>query len=294
MIDLERYLESKTDAVNRALMLSMPTGGPALITAAMRYSIECGGKRLRPVLTLATAEALGADDSAVMDVACSVELVHTYSLIHDDLPAMDNSDLRRGAPTCHKVYGDAIAVLTGDALLTLAFEKIARFGSRDGNAEKAIKIVTLLAEAAGAKGMIGGQTLDLLAEGKDLLLEEVKKIAALKTGALLRAAVVSGAIAAGASENQQELLRRYALAIGTAFQIVDDLLDYESTTEELGKPAGADQAREKATYPAILGPLEARRQAEAFHSEAIAALNEVDCPTELLAALAGKLVYRKK
>ncbi len=294
MIDLEKYIESKTDAVNRALMLSMPTGGPALITAAMRYSIESGGKRLRPVLTLATAEALGSDDSAVIDVACSVELVHTYSLIHDDLPAMDNSDLRRGVFTCHKVYGDAIAVLTGDALLTLAFERIARFGSKDGNAEKAVKIVALLAEASGAKGMIGGQTLDLLAEGKELLLKEVKKIAALKTGALLQAAVICGTIAAGASDNQQKLLKRYAQSIGMAFQIVDDLLDYESTTEELGKPAGADQVRGKATYPAVLGPLEARRQAELFHDEAVAALAELDCPTELLVALAEKLVYRKK
>jgi geranylgeranyl diphosphate synthase type II len=294
MIDLEKYLEGKTDAVNRALMLSMPTGGPALITAAMRYSIDSGGKRLRPVLTLATAEALGAEDSAVMDVACALELIHTYSLIHDDLPAMDNSDLRRGVPTCHRVYGDAIAVLTGDALLTLAFERIARFGSINGNAEKAIKILALMAESAGAKGMIGGQTLDLLAEGKDLTLEEVKTVAALKTGALLQAAVVCGAIAAGASEIEQTLLRRYALAIGTAFQIVDDLLDYESTTEELGKPTGADQAREKATYPALLGPLEARRHVEALHGEALAALEKLDCPTELLAALAGKLVYRKK
>ncbi|MDW7728851.1 MAG: polyprenyl synthetase family protein [Bacillota bacterium] len=292
MIDIDAYLESKRELVNRSLFQFLPVGAPSVLTAAMRYNLEAGGKRLRPVLTLATTEAIGAGNESVINIACAVEMVHTYSLIHDDLPAMDDSDLRRGVPTCHKVYGEAVAVLTGDAFLTLAFDIIARYGLIEGNADKAVKISAKLAEAAGTKGMIGGQVFDLLAEGKDLALDDVEKIASLKTGALLKAAVTCGAIAAGASKNQLKLLEEFAGSIGTAFQIIDDLLDYEGTCEEIGKPVGSDQARLKATYPALLGIEKARAKTEKLYHDALEALEKLDCPTELLAALAHKLVYR--
>lgn len=292
MIDIDAYLENKREEVNHSLFQFLPVGAPSVLNAAMRYNLEAGGKRLRPVLTLATAEAIGTGDESVINVACAVEMIHTYSLIHDDLPAMDDSDLRRGAPTCHKVYGEAVAVLTGDAFLTLAFQIIARYGMIEGNAEKAIKITAELAEAAGTKGMIGGQVFDLLAEGRDLALDDVERIASLKTGALLKASVICGAIASGASKNQVKLLEEYAGSIGTAFQIIDDLLDYEGTRDEIGKPVGTDQARLKATYPALLGIEKARSKAEELYLDALGALEKLDCPTELLAALAHKLVYR--
>ncbi len=294
MIDINAYLECKRDLVNHSLIQFLPAGGPTVVNSAMRYNLEAGGKRLRPVLTLATAEALGAGEESILNVACAVELIHTYSLIHDDLPVMDDSDLRRGIATCHKVYGEAVAVLTGDAFLTLAFHVIARYGLIDGNAEKAVRIAFELAEAAGTKGMVGGQVLDLLAEGKNLSLEEIENIAFLKTGALLKASVICGAIAAGATKNQLKSFEKYARSIGTAFQIIDDLLDYEGNTADIGKPAGADQTRLKATYPALLGLDEARIKAEKLYNEAVKSLDELDCPTELLAALAGKLVYRER
>jgi geranylgeranyl pyrophosphate synthase len=207
---------------------------------------------------------------------------------------MDDSCLRRGVPTCHKVYGDAMAILTGDAFLTLAFEMVARFGLKEGCAERSVNIATLLAQSAGVKGMVGGQVLDLLAEGKKLDLNQIETIAALKTGALLRASVKCGALASGASRQQLELLDRYGKAVGTAFQIIDDLLDYEGKTEETGKPVGIDQERGKATYPALIGKESAREKAKALYNDALAALEDLDCPTDLLAALARMLVFRVK
>ncbi len=294
MINLEEYIEAKRQLVDRALNACLPAGAPELISSAMRYSIEAGGKRLRPILVIATSEALGSSNEEVMEVACAVELVHTYSLIHDDLPAMDDSSLRRGVPTCHRVYGDAMAILTGDAFLTLAFEMVARFGLKEGCAERSVNIAALLAQSAGIKGMVGGQVLDLLAEGKKLDLKQVENIAALKTGALLRASVKSGAIASGASKQQLELLDQYGSALGKAFQIVDDLLDYEKDSEVTGKPVGIDQERGKATYPALLGKENAREKANSFLKDALAALEKLDCPTELLVALARMLVFRIK
>lgn len=294
MINLDSYLESKKELIDRRLMQTLPTGAPSVITAAMRYNLEAGGKRLRPVLTLATSEALGCRDDSVLNVACAIEMIHTYSLIHDDLPAMDNANLRRGVPTCHRVYGEAIAVLAGDAFLTLAFELISRYGLIEGNAERAVRISAELAVAAGMKGMIGGQVLDLLAEGQDLNLKEVETVALLKTGALLTASVTCGALAAGVSAEEYHHLKSYASNLGTAFQIIDDLLDYESSEEELGKPVGHDAVSAKATYPALVGLEKAREKAEELYGEALLSLEKIAFPTDLLAALAHKLIYRRK
>ncbi len=294
MIEIDQYLAQKKEIVNRALKECLPDTGPKAVREAMSYSLEAGGKRLRPILTLAGAETLSCDDHDVIDVACALELVHTYSLIHDDLPAMDDSDLRRGKPTCHKVYGDAVAVLAGDALLTLAFELLSRYGLKPGRAEKAARIGSELGKAAGVTGMIGGQVLDLEAEGRDLTLLEIETLSAMKTGALLKASVICGAIAADAGSKELELLDRYASKIGTAFQIIDDLLDVESSAEALGKPTGADQDRFKPTFPAVLGPDEARSRAESLYNEAIMALTDLNRPVELLTGLAKKMVFRSK
>jgi len=294
MIDIDLYLEKEKERINRALEERMSLLSASEVAGAMRYSLQAGGKRLRPILTLAAARTLGSEDDSILDVACALEFIHTYSLIHDDLPAMDDSELRRGRPTCHLVYGEAIAILAGDALLTLAFETLANYGCRDGCQGRAIKIMAEFSAAAGVEGMIGGQALDLKAEGRDLLLSEIEEINLLKTGALLKTAVVCGGIAAGASKQQLTALGCYASHLGNAFQIIDDLLDYSSTAEELGKPAGADQIRSKATYPALLGTEKARKRAEALYSEALSALNKLDCSTDLLQGLAKKLIYRSR
>lgn len=271
----------------------LPVTGPSAVYDAVLYSIEAGGKRLRPILTIAVAETIGADEDSVIDVACAMEYLHTYSLIHDDLPAMDDSNLRRGRPTCHCVYGEAVAILAGDALLTLAFETVAGYGIQKKEEKKAVQITAAMAAASGIKGMIGGQLLDLEAEGSDLSLTEIEQIAVMKTGALIKAAILCGAIAADTTAEQYKALSAYADKIGPAFQIVDDLLDYESTPEDLGKPTGADQSRSKATYPALLGVDKAREYAEGLYLEALEALAALNCPAGILAALAKKMVFRK-
>jgi geranylgeranyl diphosphate synthase, type II len=295
IIDFDLHLERQRERINGALERCLPEGRlPASLLEAMRYSITAGGKRLRPLLTLAAAEALGAGGGRIIDVACAVELVHTYSLIHDDLPVMDNSDLRRGKPTCHRVYGEAVAVLAGDALLTLAFELLARYGLEKGRARAALMISAELARAAGAEGMVGGQVLDLEAEGRVLDLAGLERIHRLKTGALIRAAVRGGALAGNAAPRELQALTEYGSRLGLAFQIIDDLLDQVGTTAELGKEAGADRDRAKATYPALLGRTEAQRRAEELYNEAVAFLNTLDIPSAHLKELARRLVFRKK
>jgi len=294
MIDIDQYLEEKRNIVNLALKKRLPQSGPPKILDAMNYSLEAGGKRLRPILTLAVADTLGYKSNAILDPACALEFVHTYSLIHDDLPAMDNSDLRRGKPTCHRVYGDAVAVLAGDALLTHAFEILSRYGQKEGYAEKSVKIIAELSSASGVTGMIGGQILDLESEGKALTFDQVERLSVMKTGALLRAAVVCGAIASDASSEQLKILGSYAGDIGTAFQITDDLLDLEGSREELGKPVGADQERYKPTYPSVLGPENARKKAVMLYEQAVISISTLDQPAELLIELAKKLIFRNK
>ena len=293
MVSIDQYLQEKKEIINAALLKQLPDQAPPALSEAMRYSLEAGGKRLRPILTIAAAETISDIDDDTVNLACALEYIHTYSLIHDDLPAMDDSRLRRGVPTCHCVYGDAMAILAGDALLTLAFETVAHYGQIEGNEAKAVKILTQLSEAAGMSGMIGGQVLDLEAEGKDLTVQEIERISEKKTGALLRAAVICGGIAAGATKSELGKLKNYAGNIGTAFQIIDDLLDFEGTTEELGKPTGADLEKAKATYPALLGSVKAREKALELYERSITAVKELKYDTEILEEIAKKIIERK-
>ncbi len=293
MVSIDQYLQEKKEIINAALLKQLPDQAPPALSEAMRYSLEAGGKRLRPILTIAAAETISDIDDDTVNLACALEYIHTYSLIHDDLPAMDDSRLRRGVPTCHCVYGDAMAILAGDALLTLAFETVAHYGQIEGNEAKAVKILTQLSEAAGMSGMIGGQVLDLEAEGKDLTVQEIERISEKKTGALLRAAVICGGIAAGATKSELGKLKIYADNIGTAFQIIDDLLDCEGTTDELGKPTGADLEKAKATYPALLGSVKAREKALELYERSITAVKELKYDTEILEEIAKKIIERK-
>ena len=292
MINIDQYLDQKRVEINRELKQYLARREKGPVIKAMIYSLEAGGKRLRPALVLAAAETIRGESDKFLPLACAYEMVHTYSLIHDDLPAMDDSDLRRGRATCHLEHGEAIAILAGDALLTLAYEIIADYGLKHGCPDKALMIIKNLSIAAGAEGMIGGQALDLQGEKEVLSPAVTEKMAALKTGALIRSAVYCGALAAGAGEKELESLDRYALAIGLAFQVVDDLLDYESCPDRLGKPVGADRENSKTTFPAIMGLEQAKKRAEQLYREAIEALQDLGRPAALLEALAHKLVYR--
>ncbi len=294
MGQIEEYLNRRAEDINRALNFYMPKSPAMPVIEAMLYSAEAGGKRLRPILTLATAETLEGDVEAVMPVAVAVEMIHTYSLIHDDLPSMDDSDLRRGRPSCHIAHGEAMAILAGDGLLTLAFELVSGYGMANGNPEKALIICRELARASGVEGMIGGQVLDLQAEGKKLELHELEQLHALKTGALLTCSVRCGAIAADADDDCLQALTVYASKLGLAFQIVDDLLDLSGTAETLGKMPGDDRAHQKSTYPALIGVEESQRKAEELYGDALQALDTLKKPAPLLEGLAGKLVFRDR
>ena len=269
--DFAAYLESARLQVEAALDGSLGPERPESLREAMRYSLLAGGKRLRPILCLAACELAGGAAEQAMPTAVALEMIHTMSLIHDDLPAMDNDDLRRGRPTNHKVYGEANAILAGDALLTRAFEMVA-LRTSGVPAERLLKVVGELSLASGAPGLVGGQVVDLECEGKDVDLETLEYIHLHKTGALLRACVLSGALIAGASDALLEALRTYARGIGLAFQIIDDILDVTASSEVLGKTAGKDLTADKTTYPKLLGLEESRRRADALVAEAKAAL----------------------
>jgi len=262
--DIKAYLKLRKTWVDHALEGIFDSfKKPKPLYESMKYSLMAGGKRIRPILMMAAYEIFKEDGCDILPFACAMEMIHTYSLIHDDLPAMDNDDLRRGKPTCHKVYGDAMAILAGDGLLTEAF----RYITLEAQAKKwpAATIVTLiyeLANGAGVEGMVGGQAMDILSEHKEVGLDTVKFIHTHKTGALIRAAVRMGVILAGASEAELTTLTRYGKSIGTAFQIVDDILDIEGNTELLGKAAGADGKLEKATYPHVAGLETSRNEAK--------------------------------
>jgi len=257
---------------------------------AMGYSLMAGGKRIRPVLTLETCRMCGGDVEAALPFACAVEMIHTYSLIHDDLPCMDDDDLRRGKPTNHKVYGEATAVLAGDALLTAAFEMMAEFrGSLD--AGRVLKAMDCLSHAAGAAGMIGGQVLDMEGEQRPLSLDELKLMQSLKTGALISAAAEIGCMIAGGSDEQRQAIRTYAQCIGRAFQVRDDMLDVTSTDEVLGKPIGSDAENGKTTFVTVLGLEGCAALVDELTEQAIQALNifeEPDFHIWLARLLAGR------
>jgi geranylgeranyl diphosphate synthase type II len=266
MMKLQEYLSERIQLVEAYLEQHMPqeTIYPEKIHEAMRYSVFAGGKRLRPVLTIAACEAVGGTAAAVLPAACALELIHTYSLVHDDLPAMDNDDYRRGRLTNHKVYGEAMAILAGDGLLTLAFNFIAKNLPAGADPAKVVAVIREVSEAAGTLGMIGGQVVDMESENKQTSLETLNYIHHHKTGALFKAAVRAGGILAGAANLQLAALTDYAENLGLAFQITDDILDVEGDSALLGKPVGSDEKNNKATYPALIGLEQSKKMAEKY------------------------------
>jgi geranylgeranyl diphosphate synthase, type II len=292
--DLKSYLEARRLAVEEALEAALPAedGMDARVVEAMRYSLFAGGKRLRPILCLAAAEAVGADLQHAMPAACALEMIHTYSLIHDDLPAMDDDDLRRGIPTNHKVFGEAIAILAGDGLLTEAFTLLGN--CRTLPADRVVQLVAVISAAAGHRGMVGGQVVDMLWQNRTADISVVRYMHGKKTAALIAASTQAGALAGGGSSDQVERLGRYGRAVGLAFQIVDDILDIRGDAALLGKKTGVDIARGKATYPAAVGLEQADKDARALISKALEALAEFDHRAEPLRALARYIVARKQ
>jgi geranylgeranyl diphosphate synthase type II len=293
--DLKTYLQSKQQQVNDKLVRSLPPAASSRIADAMRYSVMAGGKRLRPVLCLAAAETVGGRSEDALDTAVALELIHTYSLIHDDLPAMDDDMLRRGKPTCHVAYDEATAILTGDALLTLAFQMLAsQADAADVPVDRRLKVIHAVAAAAGYEGMIGGQMADIGSEGSRIDLSRLEQLHLMKTGALIDAAITTGAILGGGTSDQIRHLHKYAQNIGLAFQIVDDILNVEGDPILLGKAVGTDQERKKTTYPALLGLIESKKLAAERVKEALQALEYFDKKAYPLRAVARYIIDRKR
>jgi geranylgeranyl diphosphate synthase type II len=293
VFDLKSYLKQQKDLVETALAQCFHVTKPEKIYEAMNYSLLAGGKRIRPILCLATCELLGGTQEMSMPTACALEMIHTMSLIHDDLPAMDNDDYRRGKLTNHKVYGEDIAILAGDGLLAYAFEYVA-LNTKNVPAAQVVQVIACLGKAVGAAGLVGGQVMDLDSEGKpDLDADTLSFIHTHKTGALLEACVLSGAILAGASREDLQKLSSYAQNIGLAFQIIDDILDITSTKEELGKTAGKDLKAKKATYPSLWGIEKSKIKAQDLVAQASAQLESYGPSAETLKALAKFIVSRK-
>lgn len=293
--ELQSYLGRQLALIEEALDRFMPAAAirPDRLHQAMRYSVLGGGKRIRPVLMLAACEAVGGDGRQALPAACAVEMIHAYSLVHDDLPAMDNDDLRRGRPTNHKVYGEATAILAGDGLLTEAFVLLSRSDVLEGvPAADRLTIINLLATHAGTRGMVGGQMVDMEVEGNPIDLPTLEYIHTHKTGALIKAAIEIGGIIGGSMPDQRDALQRYAAAVGLAFQIADDILDVTAKTEDLGKRSGSDQQRGKATYPAFLGLTQARDRARELNEMAINALQIFGREAQPLRAIARYIIER--
>lgn len=293
MNSFKEYIDQLTHDVDRALHRWVPAENipPENIHKAMRYSLFAGGKRVRPILCISAAHAVRDDVPGVYDAACSLELIHTYSLIHDDLPALDNDDLRRGRPTCHKVFGEAMAILAGDALLTLAFQVLSCI--EDLSDSTRVALIRELSTASGTiRGMIGGQVHDIEGEGQPPTAEILEAIHRAKTGALLRGSVRMGALCAGASPEEYEALSCYGEHVGLAFQIVDDILDVEQSSEELGKTAGKDAAQGKITFPAVYGLDRSREMAEEELARALDAVARFGDRAHRLRELADLIVHR--
>ena len=295
-MNLKIYLGERKKIVDEALERFAPAlEGPAVrVAEAMNYSLFAGGKRLRPILCMAGASAVGGDEMAVLPVACGLEMIHTYSLIHDDLPCMDNDDLRRGKPTSHKAFGEAVALLAGDGLLTEAFCLMASGDLCAGDPLRLVRVIALIARGAGYRGMVGGQVVDILSEGKALDPSLVKYIHTHKTGALISASVASGAILGNGSEAQVQAITSYGEAIGLAFQISDDILDVEGDPEKMGKKPGGDAKKKKITYPSVLGLRESKEIAEELVKKAIAAMDIFDQKADPLRELARYIIERKQ
>jgi len=294
-MDFEAALAEKARLINQALDSYLPPEltPPVVIHQAMRYSVLTGGKRLRPALVLGAAEAVGGQPEVVLPAACGIELIHCYSLVHDDLPAMDDDDLRRGRPTTHKVFGEAIAILAGDALLTLGFELLARAGLEGAVAPAdALRVVREVAVAAGHEGMVGGQVLDITASETGAPTEMVQEIHQKKTAALFVAAVRAGAILSGAQEKALAALTRFGLNFGLAFQITDDILDVVGEDARMGKRRGSDARQKRLTYPALFGLSAARERARVAVRDAVAALAEFGSAAAFLRGAAEFIINR--
>ncbi|WKT75271.1 polyprenyl synthetase family protein [Lysinibacillus fusiformis] len=288
---LKYFIESNIPQIEETMFaLVSKIDAPVDLKDSMLYSLKAGGKRIRPLFVLAVLEFYQKNLQDGLIVGAVIEIIHTYSLIHDDLPSMDNDDFRRGKPTNHKVYGEALATLAGDALNTLAFGILARM---DLTPEKRIELVQLLSVAAGAEGMVGGQVLDMEGEQRQLDLTELEQVHVNKTGALLRFSIEAGAVLADASKQDRATLKEYAHHIGLAFQIQDDILDIEGTTEELGKTAGKDVASDKSTYPALLTLNGAKEKLAEHYQHAINALDQLPIDASLLRDFAAYIVHRK-
>lgn len=286
-------LEQKRLLVEEYLRSCLPLAPFSHLWEAMAYSLMAGGKRVRPLLTLASCEAVGGKGEEALPAACAIEMVHTMSLIHDDLPSMDNDDYRRGKLTNHKVYGEAQALLAGDALLAYAFQVMAQRTPSSVPPSRVLEAAGLLAEAAAAEGMMGGQSVDLLSEGKNLSLTELENLHRMKTGALLKASILCGGIIGGAGEKERKALARFAEEAGLAFQIVDDILDITGSKEELGKSPGKDVQSRKATFPALLGLEGAKIEAQKRFASALEALGPLGEKAAELRTIARFIVERR-
>ncbi|XP_021296655.1 geranylgeranyl pyrophosphate synthase, chloroplastic/chromoplastic-like [Herrania umbratica] len=274
--NLDEYMVDKGQRVNKALIKAVPLKHPMQIHEAMRYSLLAGGKRVRPILCIAACELVGGEETLAMPVACAVEMIHTMSLIHDDLPCMDNDNLRRGKPTNHKVFGEETAILAGDALLSLAFEHVASKTTKNISPDRVVRAIAELGSAVGSEGLVGGQIVDLASEGKEISLNELEYIHLHKTAKLLEASVVCGAIIGGGNDGDVVRVRNYARSIGLLFQVVDDILDVTKSSEELGKTAGKDLVSNKATYPKLIGLDKAKKFAGELMTQAVEELAHFD------------------
>ncbi len=296
MFELKSYLKQKNQIIDASLeKMIRDSQSSETLVKAMKYSLMAGGKRIRPVLCLAACEAVGGVPQDALTAACALEMIHTYSLIHDDLPAMDDDELRRGKATCHIAFDEATAILAGDALLTLAFEVLSSVNFEDGNqAAQRLQVIHLISEAAGYQGMIQGQMLDIASEGIKLSAHELESMHRLKTGALIETSLACGALLAGADRRQRDLLDDYARKIGLAFQVADDILNVEGNPELMGKAVGTDNQREKSTYPSVLGIQASREFSKKLVQEALKALETFDKQADPLRGIARYIIERKR
>ena len=296
-MDLDAYLEEKKALIDGYLDQLLPARDafPPLLHQAMRYCLCAGGKRIRPILAFAAAEAVGGNPDIMVQEACALELIHTFTLIHDDLPSMDNDDYRRGMPTTHKVFGEAMAILAGDALLTEAFKILACGFNRGAHkAEHMVEIIKIVAEASGSQGVVGGQVVDLDSEGKVIATSRLEYIHRHKTGTLITASLILGGILGGASSEEIEHLKAYGESIGHAFQITDDILDVQGSNAELGKNTGSDQKKRKATYPSIIGMEEAEKKQLELYRRALESLESFDGRADHLRKIALYIIQRQR
>jgi geranylgeranyl diphosphate synthase type II len=293
---IKHYLDERKTLVDKALQKFMPnpSGLASDVIKAMNYSLFAGGKRIRPILCIAGAEAVGGSADSVVPVACAIELIHTYSLIHDDLPVMDNDDFRRGKPTNHTVFGEAVALLAGDGLLTLAFNLMAGYGAEKEVEKKALlRVIDLIASAAGYRGMVGGQVVDIIYEGKEPDATVVEYIHRHKTAALISVSVTAGTILAGGNEDEEKAMNSYGQQIGLAFQIADDILNIEGDRKAMGKGTGSDKEKGKITYPSVFGTAESKTIQKELIENAIESLKKFDTRAEPLRDLARYIINRK-